>query len=301
MDFIKKGKVKNVYEVDENTLEFEFSDRVSVFDKVIPSDIPHKGETLCRTSAYWFGKCSKAGIRNHFIKLSAPNKMHVKRVNVIKDYAQITPSTKNYLIPLEVIVRYFAYGSLFDRIESGEVKPEALGFEAGHQVKKGEELPEPFFEVTTKLEKTDRNLSKEEAMKISGLDKDDWDALRETTLKIDQIINKEVLGRGLVHVDGKKEFAFDAERELMVIDTFGTADEDRFWILEDFNNGKYVEKSKEFVRQYYRQTGYHEALYAARKAGKPEPDIPPLPKDKIEATSRIYVDLFEQLTGEKFR
>ena len=125
--------------------------------------------------------------------------------------------------------------------------------------------------------------------------------LKETTLQIDELINSHVRKRGLIHVDGKKEFSFDEERALMVVDTFGTPDEDRFWDLAEFERGNHVEKSKEFVRVYYRESGYHEALYDARDKGLPEPDIPPLPKDKIEETSRIYIQLFEQLTGEKFR
>lgn len=301
MDFIHKGKVKNVYAVDEKTLEFEFSDRVSVFDKIIPSDIPHKGETLCRTAAYWFGVCKNAGIRTHFQKQTAPDKMHVKRVQVIHDYGQITPKTTNYLIPLEVIIRYYAYGSLYDRILEGKVLPEQLGFPAGHTIQKAEPLPEPFFEVTTKLEKTDRPLEKVEAIKMAGMNAQEWDDLKVAALKIDSQINREVRSRGLVHVDGKKEFAFDAERQLMVVDTFGTADEDRFWDLKEFESGRHVEKSKEFVRQHYRESGYHEALYAARKSGAVEPDIPALPEDKIQKTSQIYIDLFEQLTGQKFR
>lgn len=300
MELIHQGKVKNVYAVDENTLEFEFSNRVSVFDKIIPSDIPFKGETLCRTSAHWFNACKDAGIPSHFLKTTGPNKMQVKRVQVIYDYSKINHETTNYLIPLEVIVRYFAYGSLFDRIQDGRVKAEDVGFPSGHQVKKGEPLPQPFFEVTTKLEKTDRPLTHEEAIRISGLTQDEWKNLKKAAFRIDEQINQRVQQRGLIHVDGKKEFAFDENRNLMVVDTFGTADEDRFWDAHEFTKGRYVEKSKEFVRSHYRDTGYHEALYAARKAGKPEPDIPRLPEDKIQQTSQLYIQLFEQLTGEKF-
>ncbi len=301
MDFIHQGKVKNVYALDEKTLEFEFSDRVSVFDKIIPSDIPHKGETLCRTSAYWFEACKKAGIPSHFLKMTAPNRMQVRRVQVIHDYSKITPKTTNYLIPLEVIVRYYAYGSLYDRILDGKVKPIELGFPEGHAVMKGEKLPAPFFEVTTKLEKTDRPLDKEEALKISALSEEEWAALKEMALEIDRVIDKQVESRGLIHVDGKKEFAFDEYRRLMVVDTFGTPDEDRFWDLAAYERGKHVELSKEFVRQYYRQIGYHGKLMEARDKGLPEPNIPPLPADLLKQVSDLYVNLFERITGEKFR
>ena len=125
---IRSGKVKDVYEIDENELEFVFSDRVSVFDKIIPSDIPNKGETLARTSAYWFEILKQKGIHTHFIKLNGPNKMRVKRVNVISDYSKLNTNTRNYLIPLELITRYFVYGSLWDRVKEGKVTARATWF-----------------------------------------------------------------------------------------------------------------------------------------------------------------------------
>lgn len=300
-NLIRSGKVKDVYVIDDNELEFVFSNRISVFDKIIPSDIPHKGETLARTSAYWFSLLNKNGISTHYISSPTPNTMRVKRVDVIRDYSKINNKTTNYLIPLELIVRYYVYGSLWDRVKKGEVKPEQLGFAPDHEVKLAEPLPQPFFEVTTKLEETDRNLTKEEALKISGLTLKEYDDMKALCLKVDKILNAEVKKRGLIHVDGKKEFAFDKNRRLMVIDTFGTADEDRFWDAKDVAQGKYVERSKEFVRQYYRGSGYHEKLYKAREQGEKEPDIPPLPEEMVKKASETYIKLFEDMTGQKFR
>ena len=301
MKLIKSGKVKDVYEVSDDQLEFVFSDRISVFDKIIPSEIPQKGETLCRTSAYWFDVIKELGIPSHYIKLTAPNRMLVKRVAVISDYSKLNQKTRNFLIPLECVARYFVYGSLWDRVEQKQVTPEQLGFPKGHNVKLAEPLPRPFFEVTTKLEKFDRPLTTEEALKISGLSKREFEQLRETTLRIDEEINSRVRNRGLIHVDGKKEFAYDEERRLMVVDTFGTADEDRFWDSEEFEKGRYVERSKEFVRQYYRETGYHEKLMEARKKGLEEPPIPPLPRNMVKKVSETYIKLFEDITGQSFR
>ena len=287
--------------MDAEQLEFVFSDRISVFDKIIPSEIPCKGETLARTSAYWFDTVGELGISSHYIKLTAPNKMLVKRVNIISDYSKINNKTRNYLIPLEFVARYFVYGSLWDRVQQSAVKPEELGFPKGHKVKLAEPLSKPFFEVTTKLEKVDRNLAKEEALKISGLSQREYENVRETALRIDEEINSRVGSRGLIHVDGKKEFGFDEERRLIVVDTFGTADEDRFWDAAEFAKGRYVERSKEFVRQYYRGIGYHGRLMDARSRGLEEPPIPPLPREMIEKVSEIYIKLFEDLTGQSFR
>ncbi len=301
MKLVRTGKVKQVYEVDDQTLEFVFTDNISVFDKVIPSQIPHKGETLCRSSAFWFQVLRKAGIRTHFTELVPPNRMRVRRVEVISDYSRINGSTTNYLIPLEIISRHYVAGSLWDRIKSKEISPEELGFDPGHEPRYGEELPRPFYEITTKLEPVDRLLTREEALRISGLSEKEMDDLFDLVAKIDEIIAEEVGERMLIHVDGKKEFAMDDKRNLMVVDTFGTADEDRWWDDDAYAKGECVELSKEAVRQYYRQTGYYDALMEARKAGKPEPDIPPLPGEEVKRVSELYIEMFERLTGESFR
>ncbi len=303
----KKGKVKEVYELeDDNELEFLFTDSISVFDKIIPTQVPFKGETLCRTSAYWFDFAKELDINSHYLELIPPNRMKVKKVDIIKDYSKLTPHTTNYLIPLEFICRHYVAGSLNDRFIKGKTSPESVGFEKGYQPKYGDKLPEPMIEVTTKLEPVDRSLSIEDAKDISGLTDEEFDDIQNVLLKLDEKINSEVRSRGLIHVDGKKEFAFDSDRNLMLIDTFGTADEDRFWDAEKYKNNEYVEISKEFVRQYYRKISYYDELVDARDKAEsdpsiPEPDIPPLPEDVTQEVSELYIGLFEKITGEKFK
>ena len=240
MKLWKVGKVKKVYEVSHSELEFEFTDRISVFDKVIPSLVPRKGETLCRTSAYWFGRAHDMGIQTHFKEVIPPNRMRVKRVHILEKPGR---DDSSYLVPLEFIVRYYAAGSLLDRIKSGKVNPHDFGLSS---VEYGDELVDPFIEVTTKLEKVDRPLQKEEALQLSGLSQGEYDDITETILRIDTDMNDQVRRRGLIHVDGKKEFALNENREIMVVDTYGTADEDRFWDLRAYEEGKCIELSKEF-------------------------------------------------------
>jgi phosphoribosylaminoimidazole-succinocarboxamide synthase len=293
-----KGKVKEAYDLGDR-LEFHFTDNISVFDKVIPSLIPFKGETLSREGVYWFKRAARMGIKTHFLEYRAPAGMICKKVDIIQP-AQITDQSRNYLIPLEWICRWYAAGSLFDRVAEGKIGAADLGFASGHKVIYGEALPEPFLEVSTKLEKTDRLLKKEEALHISGLSDREYEDACEVVLKIDGDIDRSVASRGLIHVDGKKELAFDEGRQIMVIDVYGTADEDRFWDKARYEEGEFVDLSKEYVRQYYRQTGYKDQLYAARDAGLAEPPIPTLPQDVVDETSRIYIKLFEMITGEKF-
>lgn len=286
------GKVKKVYEISPSELEFEFTDQISVFDKIIPSLIPQKGETLCRTSVYWFERARKMNIPTHFKTYVPPNKMRVSRVSILENP---TADDSTYLVPLEIITRYYVAGSFYDRIQSKKVNPHDLGLST---VDYGDQLPEPYIEVTTKLEKVDRLLTKEEALTISGLTKEEYDDIIEIVLKIDEDINKEVKKRGLLHVDGKKEVALDGDRTIMVVDTYGTADEDRFWDLKSYEQGNCIELSKEFVRSYYRKIGYHETLSNARAEKNSEPAIPPLPPEMVKETSQLYLNLYTRITGE---
>ncbi|MGB3943381.1 MAG: phosphoribosylaminoimidazolesuccinocarboxamide synthase, partial [Methanothrix sp.] len=170
---LRMGSVKEVYDLGRE-LEFRFTDRISVFDKVIPSLIPQKGETLCREGVHWFTRAKRMGIATHFEEFLPPNGMRVKKVDVIEP-ERIGPGSKNYLIPLEVICRWYAAGSIYDRLAAGKVQPEELGFPRGRRIEYGERLPEPFIEVSTKLERIDRLLDKREALEISGLSKNEYD------------------------------------------------------------------------------------------------------------------------------
>jgi len=315
LKFIKKGKVKNVYEVGDDLFLFEFTNKISVFDKEIPSLIPRKGETLNRCSSHWFKIAEKMGMNTHFIEMPALNQMLVQRAGSFPmkgphepDYDWVNETRTNYQIPLEVIARYYLAGSMFDRLRAGKVKPEDLGFPAGtdpKSIKKGTKLPEPRVEVTTKFEGFDRPVPVDEAYRIGGMMPPEYKEMCENVLSMDECIAREVESRGLLHVDGKKEFAFGPHRELMLIDTFGTSDEDRFWDKKAYEESEgqpeynMIELSKEYARKYYRNIGYLEALEAARAAKQPEPDISALPDAEIAEMSRICLKLMEMITGEE--
>jgi phosphoribosylaminoimidazole-succinocarboxamide synthase len=298
--YLRRGKVKEVYEVSPTELEFRFTNDISVFDKHIPSEIPHKGETLARTASHWFEVCGRIGVPHHFLGLAGPTAMRVKRVRVVPQPKTLGAHPKDYLVPLEVIVRYYLAGSMWDRAKSGKVTAEALGFPAGKKLEYAMPLPEPHFEVTTKLEPIDRLLTIPEALELAAIDRSRLEEIRETVLKVDRAMQEEIGPRGLLHVDGKKEFGIDADGVLMVVDTFGTADEDRFWDKAAYDQGRQVDFSKEFVRQHYRQTGYYDRLLKARADRAEEPPIPALPAPLVEEVSRLYTTVFERLTGERF-
>ena len=296
MELIRTGKVKEVYD-EGNALLFKFTDKISVFDKIIPNKIPDKGESLCRTSKFWFEKIkSERGIENHFIECPSKSEMKVRKFRVNESGG--SKIWIDYLIPLEFVMRYYVAGTLMDRIKKGKIDINELGFKNTPKI--GDEIPEPLFEMTTKFEKTDRPLSFEEASLIGGISRDEIYEIKETILKIDNIISRTISPRGLIHADGKKEFAMGEGRIPVVVDTFGTADEDRFWDREMFHSGKIIELSKESVRQYYRSTGYYDLLYSTRESGSKEPEITPLPEKIVKETSALYREMYNKLTGLKW-
>ena len=299
-ELLYSGKVKQVWSTeDEDIIEFRYTDQISVFDQIIPSLIPRKGESLNRASCHWFSLVENEGIcKTHVLEMNAPDRVLARRFDVIREPGAISKDAENFFVPLEVICRHYLAGTAWRRYQRGEVTPIDLGFSSNDELKEGAKLPEPFLEVSTKFEKFDRNLGREEALEISNLDPEELDSILSIVLEVDSIIDRETSKRGLIHVDGKKEFALGPGREPVLIDSFGTLDEDRWWDAEAYERGEIVQLSKESVRQHYIDTGHHSELYEARQAGTDEPPIPALPKEIISSTAELYASMFERLTGE---
>ena len=301
-EMIYHGKVKQVWSTDNSDIiEFRYTDQISVFDQIIPSLIPRKGESLNRTSCHWFKLVEEAGICDtHVIEMNAPDRVLARRFDVIREPGAISREQENVFVPLEVICRHYLAGSGWRRYARGDAPAEEFGFEPGTILEEGVKLPKPYLEVSTKFEKFDRLLDRAEALKISNLTNEEFDSILEIVVKVDEIIETEAAKRGLIHVDGKKEFALGEGRVPVLVDSFGTLDEDRWWDAEAYGRGEIVQLSKEFVRGHYLETGHHSELYAAREAGTEEPPIPALPQDIIDQTSMLYADMYERLTGQSF-
>tara|TARA_B100001175_G_scaffold314264_1_gene323287 strand:+ start:6945 stop:7907 length:963 start_codon:yes stop_codon:yes gene_type:complete len=297
-----KGKVKEVWSTgDPDVIEFRYTDQISVFDQIIPSLVPRKGESLNRTSCHWFKLVEEANICDtHIIEMNAPDRVLARRFEVIREPGAIPQEMENVFVPLEVICRHYLAGGGWRRYKRGDVGSEEFGFEPGTQLSEGIKLPKPYLEVSTKFEKFDRLLDRQEALQISNLREEEFDSILEIVIKIDEIIQREASLRGLIHVDGKKEFALGPGRTPVLVDSFGTLDEDRWWAADDYEKGEIVSLSKESVREHYLGTGHYEELYAAREAGTPEPQIPALPQHIIDQTADLYASMFERLTGKEF-
>jgi len=300
---IKKGSVKDLLiekepaESAEGVGFFEFSDDYSVFDfGKMPDVIEGKGKSLCAVSSYNFKEIQKKGIRTHFVERCSSNKIKIKIVRIINPtQRKITEKDSNFLVPLEVIFRNSLPegSSVFPRIEKGQISLKQLGLKK--MPKPNEFLKNPIIDFSTKLEETDRYLSEAEAMALSGLNEKEFEELKKIALRVNDFLNRKSEKMGLTHADGKIELAMNSNRELMLVDVFGTLDENRFLF-----DG--VQVSKQVLRDYYKTTPWYNELVKAKDEGAEKSKWPfpsPLPKKLLSIVSEFYKSFANEWVGEK--
>jgi phosphoribosylaminoimidazole-succinocarboxamide synthase len=329
------GSVKDLKVIEKPSKQemgigrFQFSDRYSVFDwGEMPDHIEEKGAALCVMGAYCFEQLENKGIKTHyrglvdesgkivkFDELKQPSSiMEVCLVNVYRpqtsvvnnkimhDYSLYTSDLKNCLIPLEIIYRNGLPdgSSVFKRLKQGETTLEDLGLD--HYPKPGERLDKPIFDVSTKLEETDRYISWAEAQKIAGLTAQELHDIKTVLLKADETISDLASKAGLKNEDGKIELAFDNQRKLMLVDVLGTLDECRFTF-----EGVHV--SKEVARQFYKNTHWYQDVEEAKKKAETEgvedwkalskSQPPKLDPQLRRIISEMYMSAANETTGNR--
>jgi phosphoribosylaminoimidazole-succinocarboxamide synthase len=295
------GKVKTVTILKQPTekefglASFYFRDEYSIFDYGrMPDDIPAKGESLCRMSAYNFKELEKKGIKTHFIKSTSPKEFQVKTVRILyPQKGEVKKDSTNFLIPLEIVFRNSlpAGSSMLKRLRSGVLKPEDVGL--ARIPEEGEKLEKPIIDYSTKLEATDRHLKNKEAQELAMLSGNEMQAVEETALQVNEFLNERAESIGLEHADGKIEMAFTPKRELMLVDTFGTLDEDRFLFEK-------THLSKQILRDYYVKKVWNKAI-EKKEAGLPYTLSTPskLPPELLELVSNMYKSVCEAWVDEK--
>jgi phosphoribosylaminoimidazole-succinocarboxamide synthase len=272
--FVRSGKVKDIYDLDSEHLLFHFTDRVSAFDVVLPSSIPLKGEALCKMGAYWF---ETLGVPHHMVRVEGSDMMVVKKLKMIM---------------VECVVRGYLYGSLFERMNRGEVSlpvPSVLA----------SKLPAPFFDPTTKSEVHDEPITEAQILDKRLMTGPELRQVKATTIQVYDKMSKKAKGAGFILADLKLEFGKDERGNILMADSIGP-DEFRMWPADAYVPGKTQESyDKQPIRDWLQSSGYKAKLDAARKAGKPVPPPPELPGALVEEVSRRYVHVYESVTGRR--
>ena len=276
--FLRSGKVKDIYELDPEHLLFRYSDRVSAFDVVLPSTIPRKGEVLCNLSAYWF---ETLGVPNHMVRLDGPDAMVVNRIA---------------MIPVECVIRGYLYGSLYERVSSGDVK--LPGVENVLAAK----LPQPYFDPTTKSEVKDEPITEAEIVREGRMTAAEMKEVRDSTTSIYLKMSERAASAGFLLADLKLEFGRDRKTGRVTLGDSIGPDEFRMWPASEYAPGRTQDSyDKQLVRDWLIAEGFKERLDRARKTGDKLPAPPLLPKDLIDQVTERYVLVYEKLSGRKLQ
>ncbi len=284
-----KGKVRDTYELGDNLLIIA-TDRVSVFDVVLPSGIPDKGKVLCQISSFWFEK-TKNIISNHVVET-------VNDVNCLDSYL---PAGKRFNYPaylagrsmvvrkakrvnLEWVLRGYLSGSAWEEYrKSGTV----FGIEVPAGMKESQELPEVLFTPTTKAEE-----GHDLPMTMNDVKNQIGEALtremKEKSLAVYNLARKYSLEKGIIIADTKMEFGL-VDGKLILIDELLTPDSSRFWDANSYQVGKSQPSfDKQPVRDWTASSGWNK-----------QPPGPELTPEVIEASSKRYREAYERLAGKK--
>lgn len=271
LKFLTSGKVKDLYDVDENTLLFKFSDRVSAYDVKFKQDIPRKGEVLCKFAEFWFNELS---VPNHFVRRESDTEIVVKKMK---------------MLPIECVVRGYFYGSLVSRWKKGEVSvPE------GTDTTLAAKLLEPIFDPTTKSEH-DIPINKSKALEMNLVTEEQYGWLEKTSIDIYKKMAAIANNAGFILADLKLEFGI-LDGEITLGDSIGP-DEYRLWPKDSYEIGKIQEAyDKQLLRDWLTANGYQKKFDDEREAGR-EPVPPEIPDEIIQKMTQRYVIAYEKLTG----
>ena len=282
MKKLSSGKVREIYEVDNDKLLLVVSDRISAFDYILPSLVPDKGKILNQISAFWFDFV-KDIIPNHVISTNTKDFPSEFQLPEFEGRSMLVKKLK--MIPVECIVRGYITGSGWKSYkESGSV----CGITLPEGLQESEKLPEPIFTPTTKAaEGHDENISFEEVCNLIG--EDLAKALREKTIEIYKKCADYARTKGVIIADTKFEFGIDENGNLVLADEVLTPDSSRFWPADDYEIGK-SQKSfdKQYMRDWIKSIGYN-----------PESGNP-IPEDVIKTTSDKYKEAYKLITGKDF-
>lgn len=291
----KIGKVRDIYEQPDRLILVS-TDRHSSFDRII-AHIPHKGQVLNQVSAWWF-EHTKTIVPNHCVAIPDPN---------------VTVGKKCKVVPVEAVMRGYLTGvtdtAIWTRYSKGERTFGGVVLPDG--MKKNQKLPQPIFDPTTKEEKHDRTLTTEELISEGFITKELFEKVKRTALALFARGQKLAAERGLILVDTKYEFGLDPStsldsaldkslgagetENLVLIDEIHTPDSSRYWQLGGF--AERIEKGeepeyfdKEFLRLWFKE---HCDPYKDKV-------LPDAPAEMVVEMSRRYIQMYEQITGEKF-
>jgi len=282
---LRSGKVRDLYEVDDEHLLLVASDRVSTFDVVHPTPIPDKGRVLTGVSAFWFERLGDL-VPNHLVSTSVADLPAAAQAHASELAGRTMLCRKVEIIPFECVVRGYLVGSGWKEYQrNGTV----CGLDLPDGLVEADRLPDPIFTPATKAEEGahDENVSFE--VMAEALGGGLAGRLRELSLQLYRAGADHARERGIVLADTKFEFGL-LDGEVVLADEVLTPDSSRYWPADAWEPGRTPPSfDKQFVRDYATSTGWDR-----------EPPAPELPADVVAQTRAKYIEAYERLTGLSF-
>ena len=277
------GKVRDVYRLDADRLLFVATDRISAFDYILATGIPHKGNVLTQISLFWFDFL-KDVVPNHLITADVPKYPAELRpyVDQLRGRSMIVMNAD--MVPVECVVRGYISGSAWKEYKaSGKV----CGVELPKGLRESDQLPEPIFTPATKATTGhDENISFDQMVQLVGASLSE--ELRHLTLQVYKKAADYARQRGIIIADTKFEFG-RTPKGVTLADEVLTPDSSRFWPADRYKPGKAQDSyDKQYVRDYLEEIRWNK-----------QPPAPSLPTDVARKTSEKYLEAYEQLTGRK--
>lgn len=283
LPLLARGKVRDIYAVDDQHMLIVTSDRLSAFDVILPTPIPGKGEILTRVATFWFDHL-KDVIPNHLSNLTLDDlPLSLEEKAMLTGRSMLVKRMRP--LPVEAIVRGYLIGSGWkDYQQNGSVCGIALP--AGLQM--GSRLPEPIFTPSTKAEVGLHDINIDFAQMQGKIGAELAEQVRAVSIELYQRAAAYALGRGIIIADTKFEFGLDADGKLVLIDEILTPDSSRFWPADHYRPGISPPSfDKQFVRDYL------ETLDWDKTAPGPE-----LPAAIVEKTAEKYQEVATLLTQQ---
>ncbi len=280
LKLVRRGKVRDVYEVDADQLLIVATDRISAFDCILDTPIPRKGEVLTALSRFWFEKLGHI-VANHLVTTESSEMPSSVPTDSIGGRAMLV--RKADVMPIECVVRGYLVGSGWkDYLRTGEV----CGHKLPENLKESSELSEPIFTPSTKADVGhDENITEVQASDIVG--SENFKQIREFSLNLYNEARSYARSRGIIIADTKFEFGRTKNGEIILIDEALTPDSSRFWPAESYRPGQSQPSfDKQFVRDYLETLDWDK-----------KPPAPPLPPDVAKATTERYLEAYRLLTG----
>ncbi len=284
LQLMRRGKVRDVYKVDDEHLLIVATDRISAFDCILPTQIARKGEVLTALSRFWFERLGNAA-PHHLVTTDIERMPESVRRHAQNLRGRVMLVQRTQVFPVECVVRGYLAGSGWKDYQStGEV----CGHRLTASLRESDRLPEPIFTPATKAEQGhDENISEERMSHLVGAEL--TQILRDRSLALYKEAETYARSRGIIIADTKFEFGRDQAGRILLIDEVLTPDSSRFWPADAYQPGSaQLSYDKQFVRNYLETLAWDK-----------RPPAPSLPPEVAAATTARYLEAYRLLTGSE--